>query len=67
MIDPQDQVYPSDRPATLVVYDLRDSEAWTRAGRERAAWGRERATIHALDDDHVVIKFRAGGARELTR
>jgi hypothetical protein len=54
-------------PKALVLYDLRDPEAWARAGRERAAWGHERATIHALDNDHVVIEFRAGGAKRIAR
>ncbi len=46
------------------VYDLRDPEAWERAGRERCAWGRERTEIHRLDNDHVIIEFKPGGALE---
>lgn len=46
----------------LVVYDLADPEAWDRAGQERRAWGVEFADVHALDNDHVAIVFRPGGA-----
>jgi hypothetical protein len=54
-------------PGAVVIYDMRGPEARARVGRERAAWGRERATIHTLDNDHVVIEFRAGGALEQAR
>lgn len=50
--------------STLVMYDLRDPEAWMRAHRERAAWGKRRTTVYILDPDHVVLEFRAGGALE---
>ncbi len=50
--------------STLVMYDLRDPEAWMRAHRERAAWGKRRTTVYVLDPDHVVLEFRAGGALE---
>ena len=52
------------RESTLVLYDLRDAEAWTRAHMERAAWGREQTEIHTVGPDHVVIEFKAGGALE---
>ena len=55
-----------NQTSTLVVYDLRDPETWERARREREAWGRKLAEIHALDNDHVVIEYKAGGARELS-
>lgn len=48
--------------STLVIYDLRVPEAWERAGRDRKAWGQEYAVIHTIDNDHVVIEFRPGGA-----
>jgi hypothetical protein len=64
MIEPCD-LHPGFGEATLVLYDLRDPEVWERAGRERRAWGRERTEIHGLDNDHVIIVFRAGGALEL--
>lgn len=58
--------YPKDVPeAMIVVYDLRDPAQWTGARRDREAWGRERSEIHALDNDHVLIEFRPGGALEL--
>jgi hypothetical protein len=50
--------------STLVLYDLRDVEAWKRAGKDRRAWGRELTEVHDLDRDHVVIEFKAGGALE---
>jgi hypothetical protein len=49
--------------AVFVVYDLRDPDAWTRAREQRAARGRERSTIHKLDNDHIIIQF-TGGALE---
>lgn len=48
----------------MKLYDLPDPEAWERAGRERAAWGRERSAIYCLDNDHIVIEFKPGGALE---
>lgn len=51
--------------STLVLYDLRDIEAWERAGRERQAWGTERTEIHTLDNDHLVIEFWPGAAQEV--
>jgi len=50
--------------STLVIYDLRDLEQWEQAGRDRRAWGRSRAEIHTLDNDHIVIEFKAGGELE---
>ena len=44
-----------------MVYDLRDAAQWTAAGEARRAWGRDLAVIHDLDQDHVLIEFRAGG------
>lgn len=51
------------RTDRLVVFDLRDAEAWEQAGRARTAWGRNHSEIHALDNDHVAIVF--WGAEEL--
>ncbi len=50
--------------AVFVVYDLRDPAAWTRAREQRALWGRERSEIYALDNNHIVVAFRGGGALE---
>ena len=55
-----------DTGAVVKIYDLRDPEAWERAGRERAAWGRERSEIHRLDNDHVIIEFKPGGGQEVS-
>lgn len=58
--------YPKGVPeAMIVVYDLRDPAQWSGARRDREAWGRERSEIHTLDNDHVAIEFRLGGALEL--
>lgn len=46
----------------IVVYDLADPEVRSRAGRERRAWGAEFADVHPLDNEHVAIVFRPGGA-----
>jgi hypothetical protein len=53
------------RPDKVEVFDLRDAEAWERAGSARVAWGRHRSEIHTLDNDHVVIIFRGGEERSL--
>jgi hypothetical protein len=60
------EVYPiSAGESTLVLYDLRDPEAWKRAGRERAGWSNRRAKVHAVGLEHIVIEYMAGGALEL--
>jgi hypothetical protein len=55
---------PEYTGAVVKIYDLRDPEAWERAGRERAAWGRQWTEIYILDHDHVAIEFKrnSGGA-----
>jgi hypothetical protein len=52
------------REGVLVAVDLRDAEAWTRAGRELRAWGREHSIVHVFDNDHIAIEFQPGGALE---
>ena len=52
-------------PSLWVIYDLRDAAQWTAAGEECRAWGRERTEIHSLDNDHVVVEYKPGGALEL--
>jgi hypothetical protein len=42
----------------IVVYDLRDPDAWQAAHRHRRAWGRRQTDIHALGYDHVALVFR---------
>ena len=46
----------------FVVVDLRDAEAWVRAGRELRAWGRRYTKTHPMTNDVVVLEFMAGGA-----
>jgi hypothetical protein len=59
--------YPTNTDeAIVVVYDLTDPDAWERAGRERRAWGRERAIIHPLTNNVIAVEFKPGGARELS-
>ncbi len=59
--------YPTDADkAIAVLYDLRDPAQWAAASETRRAWGRERSEIHVLDNDHIVIEFRAGGALEVS-
>jgi hypothetical protein len=42
----------------LIVYDLRDPDAWEAARRHRNYWGKLFTDIHCLDNDHVVLVFR---------
>ncbi len=63
MIAPTNTFYPEQSgSALLVVYRLDDPQAWDRARRDRAAWGRNRCIIHTLDLDHIVLEFLPGGA-----
>lgn len=56
-------ILPEDGgPSTLVIYDLRDDAAWKRAHRDRDAWGKAFCDFEFLDEDHVVLFFRPGGA-----
>lgn len=57
-------LYPMQTASTMVVYDLRDPEAWMRAHRERAAWGKNYTAVHILGPDHIILEFMAGGALE---
>jgi hypothetical protein len=43
----------------LVLYDLRDPEAWTEAHAASERWGRERTSGYPIDLDHVVVEFHA--------
>jgi hypothetical protein len=47
------------REGSLIVFDLRGSEALRRFHDERAAW-RERAAVEMLDEDHAVLLVRPG-------
>lgn len=57
--------YHEGGQSTLVLYDLRDAEAWQRAGEELQAWGKVRTSVHSLSPDHVIIEYRPGGAADL--
>jgi hypothetical protein len=50
--------------STLVIYDLRDPKQWEQAGRDRRTWGRSQSEAHTLDNDPIIIEFKAGGALE---
>lgn len=50
------------RESVLVIYDLRDPGQWKQAGHDRETWGRECSVIHSLDNDRIIIEFKAGGA-----
>jgi hypothetical protein len=62
MPTPREGSYRTKEQSTLVLYAFLDPEVWEKAGRERRAWGRSRAVIHVLDNDHVAIEFKPGGA-----
>ena len=42
----------------VIIYDLRDPEAWKAAHRHRSYWGRLYTDIHALGLDHIALVFR---------
>jgi len=50
--------------ARITVYDLRDRRALEQASTDLYAWGRQWTEIHPLDNDHVAIEFKPGGALE---
>jgi hypothetical protein len=42
----------------IVVYDLRDPDAWQAARRHRSTWGKLYTDIYDLDLDHIALVFR---------
>jgi hypothetical protein len=46
-----------------IVYDRTCAHAWRQAHTHRALWGMRFCQHYALDEDHLVIVFRPGGAR----
>ena len=48
----------------LMIYDLRDCDAWTKAHDDRGAWGKAYCDIYDVGPDHVILVFRPGGALE---
>ncbi len=60
------EFYPMNTgEAIAVVFDLRDPAQWTAAGEARRARGRERAIIHTLTNDLIIIEFMPGEALEV--
>jgi hypothetical protein len=59
-------VYESPAPRTgiMVIYEFADPASWEQAREDRAAWGKELTEIHTLDNNHVAIEFKLGGALE---
>jgi hypothetical protein len=55
---------PEPRTGIVVVYDLGDPDSWEQAREDRGAWGKELTEIHRLDNNHVAIEFKPGGALE---
>ena len=55
---------PAPRTGIIVVYDLGESGSWEQAREDRATWGKELTEIHRLDNNHVAIEFKPGGALE---
>jgi hypothetical protein len=49
----------------LVLYDLRYPKGWERAHEDLEAWGKYRTDIYRFGLDHVVLRFRPRGAREV--
>lgn len=49
--------------STLVIYDLRDPEAWAKAGDVRKVWGKAHSEVHTLDADHIAVVLKPGGAK----
>ena len=57
-------LYPTSRPETLVLFDLRIPGIAERLHRERTAW-QEYSDIDALDKDHFALVIYAGDAGRL--
>lgn len=55
---------PPEGSGRVTAYDLRHPEAWAQASTDLNAWGRKWTEIHPLDNDHVAIAFKPGGALE---
>ena len=59
-------LYPSSSEYVLVLFNLRLPGTADRLDRERAAW-QAQCDTETLDENHVVLLARPGGARRLTR
>jgi len=49
---------PQTTAQLLVVYDLRDPDAWQAAHRHRNYWGKTHTHVHYLEENVVVLTFR---------
>lgn len=58
--------YTRPNEAMVVLFDLRDPDAWLEAGAIRKAWGSRFSEVHALDTDHVAVVLKPGGAKPET-
>jgi hypothetical protein len=47
----------------VMVYDLRDPDAWRQAHAHRGMWGKLYTDVHTLDLDHVALVFHSAGER----
>ena len=63
MIAPE-PVYPTDRTAIWVLFDLRDERAVQSLHLQRAALA-DLGDLEAIDQDHINLIARPGGARRL--
>ena len=59
-------LYPSSSQCIIVLFDLRLPGTAGCLDRERAAW-QAQCDTETLDENHVVLLARPGGARRLTR
>jgi hypothetical protein len=48
--------------AMVVLFDLRDPDAWLEAGAIRKAWGPRFSEVYTLDADHVAVVLKPGAA-----
>ena len=59
-------LYPSSSNYIIVLFDLRLPGTANCLERERAAW-QAQCDTEALDEYHLVLLVRPGGAQRLTR
>jgi hypothetical protein len=54
----ESNISTSDIPVLVVLYDLRDPDAWQAAHRHRAWWGKLYTDIYDLGSDCIALVFR---------
>jgi hypothetical protein len=59
-------LYPNNSQCMVVLFDLRLPGVADRLHRERATWHGQ-SDIQALDENHLALIVKAGGARRLAR